>query len=87
MEAQHTLETLAMAYQTHAYACHGDMRVSLPTPPFRDAGHIELRCVRCATTVRQVFTLEELGQLHDAGIVTEDDVRQFVATAAGTRAR
>jgi hypothetical protein len=82
MEATRKLESLAPAYATHEYGCNGVMNVSLPTPPFKDTAHIELRCPRCAIGIRQVFTREELRQLADAGIVTEDDVRRFVATTA-----
>jgi len=38
----------------------------------------ELICSRCATSVRELFTPDEFRQLHDAGIVTEADVRRVI---------
>jgi hypothetical protein len=58
--------------------------VSLPTPPIEAPERIELMCSWCATTVQDLFTRDEFQQLADAGIVTDEDVRRFVATTADT---
>jgi hypothetical protein len=80
MEAKSKLEVLARAYATHEQACNGFMGVSLPTPPFEDVERIELMCSRCATTVQDLFTPDDFRQLADAGILTNEDIRQLVAT-------
>jgi hypothetical protein len=87
MEGRDKLEILARAYIAHEQACHGYLMMSLPTPPIEAPERIELMCSRCATTVQDLFTRDECQQLGDAGIVTDEDVRQFVATAADTRAQ
>src|SRR5262249_15817003 len=82
MEAILKLASLARAYNAHERTCHGYLMVSLPTLPFDGAERIELMCTRCATSVREIFSADEFRQLNDAGIVTDDDVRRFVATTA-----
>jgi hypothetical protein len=62
------------------------MGVSLPTPPFANVERIELICSRCATSVREHFTPEECRQFADADIVTDKDVRRFVAATVETHA-
>ena len=48
---------------------------------------IELICSRDATSFLETFTRDETRQLREAGIVTDEDVRQFVTTTAEIETR
>jgi hypothetical protein len=84
MEATGKLWDLARRFTAHQRDCNSALGVAM-TPLDVDAeSSIELICSRDATSFLETFTRDETRQLRDAGIVTENDVRQFVATADAT---
>jgi hypothetical protein len=84
MDATGKLRDLARRFTTHQRECNSALGVAMTPLDVDDDSSIELICSRCATSFIETFTRDDTRQLRDAGIVTGDDVRQFVATAAAT---
>jgi hypothetical protein len=84
MDATGKLRDLARRFTAHQRECTSALGVAMTPLDVEDESSIELICSRCATSFIETFMRDETRQLREAGIVTDEDVRRFVETAAAT---